>query len=219
METMLQLRGKVDLVVVPRTGGGQLEDPSLRLYLEHIGFTVREVEDFEELSLNGVRIVSCPFLGEHCDLNIRGKTTYFVTLEGRTIFVAADSSGLEPNLYKAIHDAVGRAEVAFIGMECDGAPLTWLYGGLFSQPVSRNVSITRKLSGSNAAQALGIAENLHVKEAYVYAMGEEDWLQHIMATSYTPESYQLKQIAEFLDACAPRGIKAEHLLVKRELRW
>jgi L-ascorbate metabolism protein UlaG (beta-lactamase superfamily) len=218
-ETMLQLRGKVDVVVVPRTGGGQLEDPSLRLYLEHIGFTVREVEDFDEFLFSGGRIISCPFLGEHCDLNIRGKSTYLISLAGRTFFIAADSSGIEPNLYRAIHDTVGPADVAFIGMECDGAPLTWLYGGLFTQAVSRNVSITRKLSGSNAVQALDIAENLRIKEAYVYAMGEEDWLQHIMATSYTPESYQLKQIAEFLEACTSRGIKAEHLLIRKEFRW
>ena len=118
-----------------------------------------------------------------------------------------------------MYHQVGRADIAFVGMECDGAPLTWLYGALFTQPVSRKMSITRKLSGSNAAQALGIVEQLHTSEAYVYAMGEEAWLGHIMATSYTPQSYQLKQVAEFLDACGQRGIKAEHLLVQKELRW
>jgi hypothetical protein len=50
-------------------------------------------------------------------------------------------------------------------------------------------------------------------------MGEEDWLQHVMATSYTPDCYQLQQVAQFLDACAQRGVKAEHLLTKKELRW
>jgi L-ascorbate metabolism protein UlaG (beta-lactamase superfamily) len=219
LETLLQLRGRIGLVVVPRNSAGQLQDPSLRLYLEQLGFTVREVDDFDELPFEGGTIVACPFLGEHSDLDIRGKTTYWIRLGGRSIFVDADSSGIEPELYGRMFDEVGGTDIAFLGMECDGAPLTWLYGALFTQPVSRKMSITRKLSGSNAAQALGIVEQLHASEAYVYAMGEESWLGHIMATSYTPESYQLKQVAEFLDSCAQRGIKAEHLLVQKELRW
>lgn len=219
LESLLQIRGKVDLVVVPRSGAGGLQDPSLRLLLEELGFPVREVDDFDELRFDGGSIVACPFLGEHSDLNIRGKSTYLVRLSGRRIFVDADSSGIEPTIYRNIRDAVGGADIAFIGMECDGAPLTWLYSALFTQPVSRKMSLTRKLSGSNAIQALGIVEHLGATEAYVYAMGEEDWLQHVMATSYTPDCYQLQQVAQFLDACAQRGVKAEHLLTKKELRW
>jgi L-ascorbate metabolism protein UlaG (beta-lactamase superfamily) len=219
LETLLQLRGKIGMVVVPRNGGGHRQDPSLRLYLERLGFPVREVDDFDELPFGGGRIVATPFLGEHCDLDIRAKSTYWISLAGRSVFVGADTSGLEPELYRRIRDAVGRTDVAFIGMECDGAPLTWLYNALFTQPVPRKMSITRKLSGSNAVQATGIVEHLGATEAYVYAMGQEDWLQHVMATSYTPESYQLQQVAEFLAACRDRGVTAEHLLVRKELRW
>jgi L-ascorbate metabolism protein UlaG (beta-lactamase superfamily) len=219
IESLLQLRGRTEVVVVPRCGGGHLQDPSLRLYLEQLGFTVREVDDFDELQFPGGSIVACPFLGEHSDLDIRAKTTYLIRIGGQSVFVDADSSGLEPELYGRIRAAVGKADIAFLGMECDGAPLTWLYGGLFTQPVSRKMSLTRKLSGSNAVQATGIVEQLGASEAYVYAMGEESWLQHVMATSYTPESYQLKQVAVFLDECARRSVKAEHLLVRREFRW
>jgi L-ascorbate metabolism protein UlaG (beta-lactamase superfamily) len=219
LESLLQLRNRIELVVVPKSGGGHLQDPSPRLFLEQLGFNVCEVDDFDELRFDGGTIVACPFLGEHSDLDIRAKTTYWIRLGERTIFVDADSSGIQPELYGRMYHQVGRADIAFVGMECDGAPLTWLYGALFTQPVSRKMSITRKLSGSNAAQALGIVEQLHTSEAYVYAMGEEAWLGHIMATSYTPQSYQLKQVAEFLDACGQRGIKAEHLLVQKELRW
>ncbi len=219
LETLLQLRGRTDLVVVTRNGGGSLQDPSLRLLLESIGFTVREVDDFDSLEFDGGEIVATPFLGEHADLDIRGKSTYWVRIGDKRIFLDADSSGIEPELYGHTAEVVGAADIAFLGMECDGAPLTWLYGGLFMQPVSRKMSITRKLSGSNAVQASGIVEKLGCAEAYVYAMGEESWLQHIMATSYTPESYQLKQVAEFLDSCADRGIKAEHLLIRKEFRW
>lgn len=218
-ETLLQLRGKIGQVVVPRSGGGHRQDPSPRLCLEQLGFIVSEVDDFDELPFPGGRIVATPFLGEHCDLDIRAKTTYWIHLAGRGVFVGADTSGLEPELYGRIRAAVGPTDLAFIGMECDGAPLTWLYSALFTQPVPRKMSITRKLSGSNAAQATGIVERLGAREAYVYAMGQEPWVQHVMATSYTPESYQLQQVARFLADCRDRGVAAEHLLVRRELRW
>jgi hypothetical protein len=138
---------------------------------------------------------------------------------GRSIYVGADSSGLDPTLYGTIREALGPVDYAFISMECDGAPLTWLYSPLFTVPVPRKMAITRKLSGSNAAQALDIVDQLGARSAFVYAMGEEPWLQHIMATSYTPDSYQLQQVAKFLEGCADRGVPAEHLLTRRELRW
>jgi L-ascorbate metabolism protein UlaG (beta-lactamase superfamily) len=219
LETLLQLRGKVGTVVVPRSGGGQLQDPSLRLALSRLGFAVTEVDDFDQLAFPGGRIVATPFLGEHCDLDIRAKTTYWVSIAGRGVFIGADTSGVQPELYDHIRGAVGPTDVAFIGMECDGAPLNWLYGGLFTQPVPRKMSLTRKMSGSDAAQASEIVDRLGASEAYIYAMGEEDWLQHVMATSYSPDSYQLQQVAEFLGRCRDRGVAAEHLLVRKELRW
>lgn len=219
LEALLQLRNRVEVVVVPRNGAGHMADPSIKLPLEKLGFTVAEVDDFDELPIPGGRIIATPFVGEHCDLDIRAKTTYWISLAGRGVFVGVDSSGQHEELYDGIRAAVGRTDIAFIGMECDGAPLTWLYGGLFTQPVPRKMSITRKMSGSDAAQAIEIVERLGAGEAYVYAMGEEDWVQHVLATSYTPDSYQLQQVGKFLAGCRERGVMAEHLLLRKELRW
>jgi L-ascorbate metabolism protein UlaG (beta-lactamase superfamily) len=219
LETLLPLRHRIGTVVVPRNGGGHRQDPSIRLYLQQLGFTVREVDDYDELPFDGGSIIAAPFFGEHCDLDIRAKSSYWLQLGGKGIFIGADTSGLESELYARMREHVGPTDIAFIGMECDGAPLTWLYSSLFTQPVPRKMAITRKLSGSNAAQATGIVDALGAREAYVYAMGQEDWLQHVMATSYTPQSYQLLQVAEFLDNCAERGVHAEHLLVRKEMRW
>lgn len=219
LETLLRIRNQVGLVVVPRGGGGHRQDPSLRLLLESIGFTVREVDDFDEIPFEGGSIVATPFLGEHGDLDIRAKTTYWVTIAGRRIYVGTDSSGLDANLYAHIRRALGPADIGFVGMECDGAPITWLYRSLFTRPVPQKMSGTRKLSGSNAGQALDIVQQLGIRSAFVYAMGEEDWLQHIMATSYTPDCYQLQQVAKFLTMCKDRDIEAEHLFGHREIRW
>jgi L-ascorbate metabolism protein UlaG (beta-lactamase superfamily) len=219
LETLLALRGRIGTVVVPRSSRGNLADPSLALYLSHAGLPVTEVDDFSEVEFPGGTVIATPFLGEHADLDIRAKSTYCVRLGGRTIFVGADSSGIDLGLYRYVRGHVGQVDMAFLGMECAGAPLTWLYQGLFTKPVTKKMSDSRTLSGSNAEQACGIMTELGASEAYVYAMGEESWLGHVMATTYTGDSYQLKQVAEFMTWCADHGIKADHLLGQREWRW
>ncbi|MHC3475567.1 MBL fold metallo-hydrolase [Streptomyces sp. 7R007] len=220
LETLLQLRGRVGTVVVPRSSRGNLCDPSLGLYLEHIGLPVTEVDDFAELDVAGMKVTSTPFLGEHADLDIRAKSTYCVRLADRTVFIGADSSGIDPGLYRYMRDRVGRINVAFLGMECAGAPLTWLYKALLTRPVTKRMSDSRTLSGSNAEQAAAIVSELGAKQAYVYAMGEEDWLGHVMATSYNDDSFQLKQVDEFMNWCRENGMTdAGHLYGQREWRW
>jgi L-ascorbate metabolism protein UlaG (beta-lactamase superfamily) len=221
LETLLQLRGRVGAVVVPRASRGNLCDPSLALYLSHVGLPVVEVDDFDEVAFPGGKVIATPFLGEHADLDIRAKTTYCVRqLGGRTVFVGADSSGIDPARYRYIRGQVGRVDMAFLGMECAGAPLTWLYQALLTRPVTKKMSDSRTLSGSNAAQASAIMTELGADEAYVYAMGEETWLVgHVMATSYNDDSYQLQQVDQFMSWCADHNIKADHLFGQHEWRW
>lgn len=219
LETLLALRGRIGKVVVPRSSRGNMADPSLGLYLAHLGLPVVEVDDFSEVDFPGGKVIATPFLGEHADLDIRAKSTYCVRLGGRTVFVGADSSGIDPALYRYIRGHVGQVDMAFLGMECAGAPLTWLYQGLFTTPVTKKMSKSRTLSGSNAEQAAQIMTELGADEAYVYAMGEESWLGHVMATSYNEDSYQLSQVAEFMTWCADHGVKSDHLLGQHEWRW
>jgi L-ascorbate metabolism protein UlaG (beta-lactamase superfamily) len=219
LETLLALRGRIGTVVVPRSSRGNMADPSLALYLAHQGLPVTEVDDFSEVEFPGGVVTATPFLGEHADLDIRAKSTYCLRLGGRTIFIGADSSGIDPGLYRYIRGHVGQIDIAFLGMECAGAPLSWLYQGLFTKPVTKKMSDSRTLSGSNAAQAAEIMTELGATEAYIYAMGEESWLGHVMATSYNEDSYQLRQVAEFMTWCADHGIKSDHLLGQYEWRW
>ncbi|MFI7131008.1 MBL fold metallo-hydrolase [Nonomuraea sp. NPDC050153] len=219
LETLLQLRGRVGAIVVPRSSRGNLCDPSMALMLRYQGFPVVEVDDFDEVPFPGGKVTATPFLGEHCDLDIRAKSTYWAEVAGKNVFIGADSSGIDPTLYRYIKEHLGTADLAFLGMECDGAPLTWLYQALLTIPIPKKMSDSRKLSGSNAEQAAAIMTELGAKEAYIYAMGEEDWLGHVMATTYNEDTYQIKQIEEFLTWCADRDIKAGHLFKKQEWRW
>ncbi len=83
LETLLALRGRVGAVVVPRSSRGNLADPSLALYLSHLGLPVIEVDDFSEVEFPGGKVTATPFLGEHADLDIRAKSTYCVRLAGQ----------------------------------------------------------------------------------------------------------------------------------------
>jgi hypothetical protein len=189
------------------------------LYISHLGLPVIEVDDFSEVEFPGGKVTATPFLGEHADLDIRAKSTYCVRFADRTVFVGADSSGIDPGIYQYMRRHLGQVDMAFLGMECAGAPLTWLYGALFTRPVTKKMSDSRTLSGSNAEQAAGIMTELGASEAYVYAMGEEKWVGHVMATTYNEDSYQLKQVDEFMAWCADNGIKSDHLFGQHEWRW
>src|ERR1700751_4919949 len=63
-ETLLQLRHRIRNIVVPRNGGGALQDPSLRLLLKQCGFhNVIELGEMEDIPFEKGSIMALPFLG------------------------------------------------------------------------------------------------------------------------------------------------------------
>ena len=216
-ESLLQLRHKVKHVVCPASNYGFLADPSLKLTLEKLGFSsVYILNDFEKIHIAGGEIMGLPFLGEHSDLNIHSKIAHFITLKDRKFIFAADSNNLDPNLYTNIFDYIGAIDILFVGMECDGAPLTWLYGPLLTDQLKRGYDNARTLSGSDFNKAWSIVKQSQCKEAYVYAMGQEPWLNYIMALQYTPDSIQMTESDRFIKVCQESNIKAERLYGKKE---
>jgi L-ascorbate metabolism protein UlaG (beta-lactamase superfamily) len=217
-ETMLQLRHKIGTVVVPRSGGGALQDPSLKLLLREIGFkNVIELDEMETLELPNGSITGLPFFGEHADLNIRTKLAYFCQLGGHSLVFAADSCNIEERLYDHVHGLVGDADALFLGMECDGAPLSWLYGPLLTRPVERKMDQSRRLAGSNYERGIKIVDRFRFKDVYVYAMGQEPWLNYIMSVKYTEQSNPIVSSNKLIEDCRGRGIQAERLFGEREI--
>jgi L-ascorbate metabolism protein UlaG (beta-lactamase superfamily) len=217
-ETLLQLRHKVRRVIVPRGGGGGLQDPSLKLLLNRVGFDqVRELDELETITEGGLRITGIPFLGEHADLDIRTKLAYMVRTDRYSMMFAADSCNIEPNLYKIVAQTVGSVDVLFVGMECDGAPLSWLYGPLLLKPADRLADQSRRLSGSNYEQAKSLVASLECKEVYVYAMGLEPWLRHFTSISYTSQSRPIVDSDKLIAACTGEGLVAERLFGEKEI--
>lgn len=218
IETMLQLRHKVRNIVVPRNGGGALQDPSLRLMLQRIGFqNVIELDEMETLTSGDCSITGLPFLGEHADLNIRTKLAYLCRFGEYSLMFAADSCNIDPQLYDRIHEIVGDIDVLFLGMECDGAPLSWVYGPLLTQPLDRKMDQSRRLAGSNYERGWSIIERFHCKEVYVYAMGQEPWLNYVMSVKYTDQSNPIVASNRLIEECRSRGILAERLFGEKEI--
>jgi L-ascorbate metabolism protein UlaG (beta-lactamase superfamily) len=217
-ETLLQIRHKVGQIIVPRSGNGHLQDPSLKLILENCGFSnVIELGEMESIQLEHGDVMALPFIGEHADLDIPTKSAYLVRITGRSLLFAADSCNVEPALYEHIHQATGDVDVLFAGMECDGAPLSWLYGPLATQPVERAADHSRRLSGSDCEQVLAMVEQFRCTDVYVYAMGQEPWLNYIMSLKYTAESRPICESNKLIDACRARGILAERLYGEKEI--
>jgi len=217
-ETLLRLRTRISNIVVPRNIPGALQDPSLKLILENCGFrNVIEVSDLDELVFDGVSITAIPFVGEHADLNIASKSAYLVTIDGHTLLFAADSCNISPKMYEHVHDLIGNVEVLFLGMECDGAPLSWIYGALLTQKLERSKDHSRRLAGSNYERGMHLVDLFGCKEVYVYAMGQEPWLNHVMKVKYTEESNPIVQSNRLIGACHERGIIAERLFGEKEI--
>ena len=211
-ETLLQLRRKIKNIIVPRSSGGELIDPSMKLVLRTIGFkNVVEIGEMETIDVAGGTITGIPFMGEHADLNIKTKMAYLVNLGGKKIMCAADSNNIEPKLYEHVRDAIGEVDVLFLGMECDGAPLTWLYGPLLTKPLARKMDQSRRFDGSDATKGLKIIELLNAKRAYVYAMGQEPWLTFLTSIQYTKQSRPIVESDKLIEECRLRGIEAKRL--------
>lgn len=217
LEALLQLRHKIGKVLVPKNNGGTLADPSLRQLLSQFQFDVVEMDDMDERAVPGGRIVSLPFFGEHGDLNIRSKTAWFFELAGRKIFLGADSSNLDPHLYRHLSRWLGKVDVMAIGMECVGAPYTWLYGALHTKLVTKKIKDSRRLNGSNFEQAYRIAEAFQPSRIYLYALGMEPWYKYFMGLDYDENSEQIVQTGQMLDRCRELQIPAERLYGKMTL--
>jgi L-ascorbate metabolism protein UlaG (beta-lactamase superfamily) len=217
-ETLLPLRHKIGTILVPSSSSGKLEDPDLKLMFDNIGFNnVLAIKEMETKSFSDISITGLPFIGEHSDLNILTKSCYLVEVSGFKLMFMADSRIIESYLYRHIYNLIGDIDVLFLGMECDGAPLTWLYGPLMSMKISRDQDGSRRLAGSNCNEGLELINIFHPKEIYVYAMGQEPWVEFISSVKYTDESNPIIQSNQLVEICKEKGLIAERLYGEKEL--
>lgn len=218
LETLLRLRHRIRHLLVPRSGHGALQDPSLRLMLQNIGFrNVLELGEFEEFTFASGSITGLPFFGEHGDLDIAAKLGWHVVVDGHRMLFAADSCNISPALYRHVKALKGSVDILFLGMECDGAPVSWIYGPLYTSPLPPPNDRARRLSGSDYPRARDLVRTLGCKQVYVYAMGQEPWLSHIMSKQYTSESPPIVASNLLMEECRRAGITCERLFGEKQV--
>ena len=212
LETLIQLRARIRRVLVPRNDLGNIADPSMKLALQGIGIReVQVLDPFDSVPLRDGEIVSLPSYGEHADLDITSKQSILLRTAGRSLLFLCDSDCLDAMLYRRISQGIGSIDALFIGMECRGAPLSWLYGPYLHTPVSRRDDESRRLNGSDCAKAVAVLDETRSRQVWVYAMGQEPWLTHLLGLAYSPESVQMVESAMFVERCKARGVPAERL--------
>ena len=216
-EMLLQIRHRVGCVIVPTNNSGSVADPSMRLALRELGFdAVIQMEPLDTLALPDGELQALPFTGEHGDLNIYSKSAYALRLKGRQLLFLVDSDGRDSVMYERLMRYIGPVDTLFIGMECHGAPLSWLYEPVLGQAISRRNNESRRLTGADSARALSIIEQVKPREVCVYAMGQEPWLNYLMGLEYTPDAIQLTESDKLVEFCRANGMAAQRLYGSRD---
>ncbi|MGB3469135.1 MAG: MBL fold metallo-hydrolase, partial [Cyclobacteriaceae bacterium] len=176
--------------------------------------------DMESVTLDKCVITGLPFIGEHSDLDVRSKMCIHVELHNKyRVLFAADSQNVEANVYKKVHAIMGDIDVLFLGMECDGAPLTWLYGPLLPKKMDRDKDQSRRLAGSNCNEGMDLVDQFNPKDVFVYAMGLEPWLEFISSIKYSDESKPIVESNLLVEKCREKGINAERLYGEKTIEY
>jgi L-ascorbate metabolism protein UlaG (beta-lactamase superfamily) len=206
LETLLRLRHKIECLVVPRTFGMFYADTSLMQMAKRMGFKhVIEMEGLDSIKLPDGEITAVPFFGEHADL-AHGKVGYVIRAGKEQIFFAADSNCVERRMYEHIRIALGPIQTIFLGMECVGAPLSWMYGTFLPMKLQRNHDQSRRTKGCDSAAALNLIDALGGERVYIYAMGKEPWLQYSMGLGLSEDSVQIRESEQVLFKAHERGL-------------
>lgn len=217
IETLLQLRYKTTTVLVPKNNGGSIADPSIKLLLKNLQFNVIEIDELDEIEIPGGKIISIPFLGEHGDLNIRSKTAWLVEVEGKKFFFGADSANPDINIYRHMQDLLAGIDVFAIGMECVGAPFTWLYGALHTKMVPKAIKESRRLNGCDSSQAFTLVEMFKPKIVFIYALGLEPWYKYFMGLEYDENSRQIIESKKMIASCMKIGVPVETMYGRKTI--
>jgi len=143
----------------------------------------------EEIPFPQGSITALPFLGEHGDLNVLTKSVYLLRMGKHKLLFAADSA--------MFHQ---KSTDTSMTMSATSMRCLWEWNAtvhdvvdlcpLLTQKLERQKDHSRRLAGSNYERALSIVEQFRCKEVYVYALGQEPWLNYIMSIKYTESLIQ-----------------------------
>ncbi|MDQ8039546.1 MAG: hypothetical protein REH83_03980, partial [Rickettsiella sp.] len=158
-------------------------------------------------------ITGFPFCCEHGCLDITSKSIFKVSNGQTNLIFAADVRTADTALLSHIAKLCGPVDYLYVGMESEGAPLSWIYGPLLDEPIERKWDQTRRLNGSNADLGLKLVHEFKPKKVNIYALGREPWLSHLMKVDCDENAPNQKEINYFSEQCKRRGIAVETLFI------
>ena len=181
-EALLSLLPMGPTVVVPASGSGTPYDPPLKSAVQALGFAdVVELRPYETLGQDDVIVRALPFLGEHGSLAIDSKTVYEVRQEQRSIVLAADATGLDPQVLVGCSSAASSV-CLIIGIEPAGARSGWLYGPVLGKSAAGLRLAAQPLAGADAAEVLALARASGAGAIRIYGTGAPG-MGHVLGRS------------------------------------
>ncbi|MBI4814934.1 MAG: MBL fold metallo-hydrolase [Deltaproteobacteria bacterium] len=167
-------------VVVPRSQQPALPyQVDMRGILRVLGFEeVIELEAWDVLSLKGVEVTACPFVGEDWGLEL-AQSTYLVDLGGLRVFASADAARMDET-YERVR-ALGPVDLALMGVggsaEAAATPRELGYGNFYKDflPPSRHQQWLEHCAGPE--EALESLRILEPRFAFGYAAGGASYIQ------------------------------------------
>jgi hypothetical protein len=181
-EALLSLLPMGPTVIVPASGSGTPYDPALKSAVAALGFEdVVELRPYESLVRDDVTVRALPFLGEHGSLAIDSKAVFEVRQEQRSVILAADATGLDPQVLVSCADAASNVCLV-IGIESAGARSGWLYGPLLGKSPAGLRLANEPLAGADAAEVMALAEASGAQVIRIYGTGAPG-LGHVLGRS------------------------------------
>ncbi|MFM7856501.1 MAG: hypothetical protein ACKO96_32415, partial [Flammeovirgaceae bacterium] len=78
---------------------------------------------------------------------------------------------------------------------------------------------SRRLAGSNFERGKALVDIFEPAEVYVYAMGQEPWVEFISSIKYTDESNPIVASNKLIEYCREKEIIAERLYGEKEILY
>jgi L-ascorbate metabolism protein UlaG (beta-lactamase superfamily) len=218
LETLLRLRHRVERLIVPKPYRLLYGDLSLKRLATTVGFRdVVELDELESVEFADGGITAVPFHGEHADL-AHGKNGYVVRCGTQRFWFGADSDCLDADVYRHTSRVVGPIDALFVGTESVGGPLSWTNGPLLPRPPEPEHETGRRYHGCCARTALDLVRAIDAPRIYLYAMGLEPWMDHLLGLGMNEHAPQWIESERLIAAAREGGLVAERLKGPCEVR-
>jgi hypothetical protein len=181
-EALLSLLPMCPTVIVPASGSRTPYDPALKPAVQALGFEdVVELRPYDSFVQDDVTVRALPFLGEHGSLAIDSKAVFEVRKEQHSIVLAADATGLDPQVLASCSDAASIVCLV-IGIEPAGARSGWLYGPLLGKSPAGLRLASEPLAGADAAEVMALALASGAQTIRIYGTGAPG-MAHVLGRS------------------------------------